>query len=115
MGTYVSVLGKTTTTLWFSLSLSSPIRKYEKLQKEKEELTEKLQSVKQKTVSVQSETTQANKKKKNLEQLLQQERKKLLELELVRIYYSFFILTAFDLHTLQERPYAIAKVMTICV
>ncbi|CAG9122120.1 unnamed protein product [Plutella xylostella] len=58
-------------------------KKYEKLQKQKEELTEKLQSSKKKFVSVQADNTQAGKKKKNLEQLLETEKGKLMELELI--------------------------------
>lgn len=47
-------------------------------------MTEKLQSSKKKFVSVQADNTQAGKKKKNLEQLLEAEKGKLMELELVR-------------------------------
>ncbi|XP_041972452.1 structural maintenance of chromosomes protein 4 [Aricia agestis] len=63
--------------------LKNGTQKYDKLQKQKDEIAEKLQSCKKKTVSVQGDITQANKKKKNLEQLLEQEKGKLIELELV--------------------------------
>lgn len=45
---------------------------------------------KRRTVTTQAELTQSNKKKKNLDQLLEQEKGKLIELELVSItwYYS---------------------------
>ncbi|KAJ0171837.1 hypothetical protein K1T71_012600 [Dendrolimus kikuchii] len=64
-------------------TLKTGTQKYDKLQKEKEEITEKLQSCKRKTVTVQADTTQSNKKKKNLEQLIEQEKKKLIDLELI--------------------------------
>ncbi|XP_045540239.1 structural maintenance of chromosomes protein 4 [Papilio machaon] len=59
------------------------MQKYNTMQSKKDELTEKLQSYKKRTVSVQADLTQANKKKKNLEQLLETERGKLIELELI--------------------------------
>ncbi|XP_013190981.1 structural maintenance of chromosomes protein 4 [Amyelois transitella] len=63
--------------------LKNGMQKYDKLQKRKEELTEKLQVCKKKTVSVVADTTQGNKKKKNLDQLLEQEKGKLIDLELI--------------------------------
>ncbi|KAM3962224.1 structural maintenance of chromosomes 4-like protein gluon [Aphomia sociella] len=63
--------------------LKSGTQKYDKLQKQKEEIAEKLQSCKKKTVAVIADTTQSNKKKKNLEQLLEQEKGKLIDLELI--------------------------------
>ncbi|XP_013138419.1 PREDICTED: structural maintenance of chromosomes protein 4 [Papilio polytes] len=59
------------------------MQKYNKMQTKKDELTEKLQSCKKKTVSVQADLSQANKKRKNLEQLLETEKGKLIELELI--------------------------------
>ncbi|XP_030034137.2 structural maintenance of chromosomes protein 4 [Manduca sexta] len=63
--------------------LNNGTQKYDKLQKQKEEVAEKLQSCKKKLVTIQADTTQSNKKKKNLEQLIEQEKGKLIELELV--------------------------------
>ncbi|CAH0403323.1 unnamed protein product [Chilo suppressalis] len=63
--------------------LKNGTQKYDKLQKQKEEIAEKLQSCKKKTVTAQADITQSNKKKKNLDQLLEQERGKLMDLELV--------------------------------
>ncbi|CAG4968620.1 unnamed protein product [Parnassius apollo] len=63
--------------------LKTGMQKYDKMQKRKDEIAEKLQMCKKKTVSVQADTTQANKKKKNLDQLLEQERGKLIDLELI--------------------------------
>ncbi|KPI97761.1 Structural maintenance of chromosomes protein 4 [Papilio xuthus] len=59
------------------------MQKYNTMQTKKDELTEKLQIHKKRTVSVQADLTQANKKKKNLEQLLETEKGKLIELELI--------------------------------
>ncbi|XP_049881208.1 structural maintenance of chromosomes protein 4 [Pectinophora gossypiella] len=63
--------------------LKAGSKKYEDLQKKKEEVTGKLQGCKKKTVSTQADITQGNKKKKNLEQLLEQEKNKLIDLELI--------------------------------
>ncbi|XP_052758057.1 structural maintenance of chromosomes protein 4 [Galleria mellonella] len=63
--------------------LKNGTQKYDKLRKEKEEVAEKLQGCKKKMVSVVADTTQSNKKKKNLEQLLEQEKGKLIDLELI--------------------------------
>ncbi|XP_028162116.1 structural maintenance of chromosomes protein 4 [Ostrinia furnacalis] len=63
--------------------LKTGSQKYDKLQKKKEEIAEKLQGCKKKTVTVQADITQSNKKKKNLDQLLEQEKGKLIDLELI--------------------------------
>ncbi|KAI8423716.1 hypothetical protein MSG28_012747 [Choristoneura fumiferana] len=63
--------------------LSAGTQKYDDLSKKKEEFTQKLQVCKKKTVTAQADITQGTKKKKNLEQLLEQEKGKLIELELV--------------------------------
>ncbi|CAH2058218.1 unnamed protein product, partial [Iphiclides podalirius] len=63
--------------------LKTGMQKFEATQKKKEEISEKLQSCKRKTVTVQADLTQAGKKKKNLDQLLEQEKGKLIELELI--------------------------------
>lgn len=60
-------------------------RKFETTQKKKDEIAEKLQTCKRKAVTVQADLTQAGKKKRNLDQLLEQERGKLIELELVSV------------------------------
>ncbi|XP_004933572.1 structural maintenance of chromosomes protein 4 [Bombyx mori] len=64
-------------------ALKNGTQKYDKLRKKKDEIAEKLQNCKRKTVTVQADTAQSNKKKKNLEHLLEQERGKLIELELI--------------------------------
>ncbi|XP_026316023.1 structural maintenance of chromosomes protein 4 [Hyposmocoma kahamanoa] len=58
-------------------------KKYDELRKQKDDLTEKLQAMKRKTVTIQADITQSNKKRKNLEQLLEQEKGKLIDLELI--------------------------------
>ncbi|KAJ2944934.1 hypothetical protein O0L34_g1829 [Tuta absoluta] len=63
--------------------LKEGTKKYDELQKRKEGCAEQLQSCKRKTVTATADTSQANKKKKNLEQLLEQEKGKLIELELI--------------------------------
>ncbi|XP_053620352.1 structural maintenance of chromosomes protein 4 isoform X2 [Plodia interpunctella] len=63
--------------------LKNGTQKYDDLQKQKDEISEKLQQYKKQTVSVVADTTQGNKKKKNLQQLLAQEKGKLVDLELV--------------------------------
>ncbi|XP_059056203.1 structural maintenance of chromosomes protein 4 [Achroia grisella] len=63
--------------------LKNGTQKYDQLQKQKEGVSEKLQACKKKMVSVVADTTQSNKKKKNLEQLLEQEKGKLIDLELI--------------------------------
>ncbi|XP_023935989.2 structural maintenance of chromosomes protein 4 [Bicyclus anynana] len=63
--------------------LKNGTQQYDELRKQKDELGEKIQQCKRKTVTAQADLTQANKKKKNLDQLLEQEKGKLIELELV--------------------------------
>ncbi|XP_047036782.1 structural maintenance of chromosomes protein 4 [Helicoverpa zea] len=63
--------------------LKAGTQKYDVLQKKKEEITEKLQACKRKTVTTQADLTQSNKKKKNLDQLVEQEKGKLIDLELI--------------------------------
>ncbi|XP_047539287.1 structural maintenance of chromosomes protein 4 [Vanessa atalanta] len=63
--------------------LKNGTQKYDDLQKKKDEIGEKLQTSKRKTVTVQADISQSNKKKKNLEQLLEQERGKLIDLEMI--------------------------------
>ncbi|XP_072946319.1 structural maintenance of chromosomes protein 4 [Epargyreus clarus] len=63
--------------------LKNGTQKYDKMQKQKDEIAEKLQACKKKTVTIIADTTQSNKKRKNLEQLLEQEKGKLIELELI--------------------------------
>ncbi|XP_038218077.1 structural maintenance of chromosomes protein 4 [Zerene cesonia] len=58
-------------------------QQFDDMQKKKDEIGEKLQMSKRKLVSVQADNTQANKKKGNLEELLKNERGKLIELELI--------------------------------
>ncbi|XP_026735290.1 structural maintenance of chromosomes protein 4 [Trichoplusia ni] len=66
-----------------TMILRAGTQKYEDLQKQKEEVQEKMSICKRKTVTTQAELTQNNKKKKNLDQLLEQEKGKLIELELI--------------------------------
>ncbi|CAG9568632.1 unnamed protein product [Danaus chrysippus] len=63
--------------------LKNGTQKYDQLQKQKDDISEKLTQCKRKTVTVQADTTQANKKRKNLEQLIEQEKGKLIDLELI--------------------------------
>uniref|UniRef100_A0A2A4K7F0 Structural maintenance of chromosomes protein 4 n=1 Tax=Heliothis virescens TaxID=7102 RepID=A0A2A4K7F0_HELVI len=63
--------------------LKAGTQKYDVLQKKKEEITEKLQVCKRKTVTTQADLTQSNKKKRNLDQLIEQEKGKLIDLELI--------------------------------
>ncbi|XP_063394251.1 structural maintenance of chromosomes protein 4 [Cydia fagiglandana] len=63
--------------------LSNGTKKYDDLSKKKEEFSQKLSVCKKKTVTTQADITQGNKKKKNLETLIEQEKGKLIELELV--------------------------------
>ncbi|KAF9423720.1 hypothetical protein HW555_001046 [Spodoptera exigua] len=63
--------------------LKEGTKKYDVLRKKKEEVTEKLQSCKRSTVTTQADLTQSNKKKKNLDQLIEQEKGKLIDLELI--------------------------------
>ncbi|XP_045454973.1 structural maintenance of chromosomes protein 4 [Melitaea cinxia] len=63
--------------------LKNGTRKYDELQMKKDEIGEKLQVCKRKTVTVQADISQANKKKKNLDQLLEQEKGKLIDLEMI--------------------------------
>ncbi|CAH0714903.1 unnamed protein product, partial [Brenthis ino] len=63
--------------------LKNGTQKYDDLQKKKNDVAEKLQSTKKKMVTVVADSSQANKKKKNLEQLLEQEKGKLIDLELI--------------------------------
>ncbi|CAH2098225.1 unnamed protein product [Euphydryas editha] len=63
--------------------LKNGTKKYDELQKKKDEIGEKLQICKRKTVTVQADISQANKKKKNLDQLLEQEKGKLIDLEMI--------------------------------
>lgn len=80
-------------SLLFHILLFEFSRKYDKLRKKKDEIAEKLQNCKRKTVTVQADTAQSNKKKKNLEHLLEQERGKLIELELVRLFNCYVLLS----------------------
>ncbi|CAG4980755.1 unnamed protein product [Colias eurytheme] len=63
--------------------LKNGTQQFDDMQKQKDEIGEKLQTSKRKLVSVQADNTQANKKKGNLEELLKNERGKLIELELI--------------------------------
>uniref|UniRef100_A0A2H1V4J8 Structural maintenance of chromosomes protein n=1 Tax=Spodoptera frugiperda TaxID=7108 RepID=A0A2H1V4J8_SPOFR len=63
--------------------LKEGTKKYDVLRKKKEELTEKIQACKKNMVTSQADLTQSNKKKKNLDQLIEQEKGKLIELELI--------------------------------
>ncbi|XP_050668602.1 structural maintenance of chromosomes protein 4 [Leptidea sinapis] len=66
-----------------STELKNGTQQYDEMQKRKDEIGDRLQSCKRTQVSVQADTTQANKKKNNLEDLLKTERGKLIELEMV--------------------------------
>ncbi|KAL4713692.1 hypothetical protein ACJJTC_004223 [Scirpophaga incertulas] len=63
--------------------LKTGMQKYEKLEKKKEEVAEKLHVSKKRTIDTNADLGVNNKKKKNLEQLLEQEKGKLVELELI--------------------------------
>lgn len=63
--------------------LKAGMQRYDALKQQKETAAQKLLSCKKKTVSAQADITQGNKKKKNLDQLLEQEKGKLIDLELI--------------------------------
>ncbi|KAJ8708353.1 hypothetical protein PYW07_010478 [Mythimna separata] len=63
--------------------LKEGTRKYDVLRRNKDDITEKLQVCKRRLVTTQADLTQGNKKKKNLDSLIEQEKAKLMDLELI--------------------------------
>ncbi|XP_075986320.1 structural maintenance of chromosomes 4-like protein gluon [Anticarsia gemmatalis] len=63
--------------------LKDGMKKYDEIKQKKEDVEERLLTCKRKTVTVQADVTQNTKKKKNLDQLLETEKARLIDLELI--------------------------------